>query len=299
MSHERTTNEEMAEQLDETAELLEAQDANRFRVRAYRRAAETLRTLGSRAEDVLEIGGIAGLAALPNIGQGIARVIAEIVETGRLGLLEKLQGQVDPESLLATVPGIGPGLAHKIHSELGIETLEELELAAHDGRLARLPGFGPRRLRSVAESLAGRLGRRAQAANGRGEDASIEEILDVDREYREKAGRGVLRMIAPRRFNPDGAHWLPVLHTTREHRSYTALYSNTARAHRLGKTHDWVVIYHEDGWHERQSTVVTETRGPLRGRRVVRGREDECRAFYRPRPLRESSSSGERPTRAS
>lgn len=61
----------------------------------------------------------------------------------------------------------------------------------------------------------------------------------------------------------------------------TVLFSNTARAHELGRTYDWVVVYFYDGDHqEDQCTVVSETRGPLRGRRVVRGREYECGAFY-------------------
>jgi hypothetical protein len=105
------------------------------------------------------------------------------------------------------------------------------------------------------------------------------ELLDVDREYREKAAAGELRLIAPRRFNPAGEPWLPVLHTRRGARRYTALYSNTARAHRMGKTRDWVVLYGEDrGGHEHQYTVITAARGQLRGRRVVAGRERECEA---------------------
>ncbi|MDQ2696666.1 MAG: hypothetical protein M3Z21_15085, partial [Pseudomonadota bacterium] len=92
-----------------------------------------------------------------------------------------------------------------------------------------------------------------------------------------------LPTIAPRRFNPDGKAWLPVLHTQRGPWSFTALYSNTPRAHELGRTHDWVVVYYYDGHRqESQHTVVTETRGPLAGRRVVRGRETECRRLYLP-----------------
>ena len=83
-------------------------------------------------------------------------------------------------------------------------------------------------------------------------------------------------MIAPRRFNPSGAAWLPILHTERDPWRFTALYSNTARAHELGRTRDWVVIYfHQDDEVEGQRTVVTETLGPLAGHRVVRGREGE------------------------
>jgi DNA polymerase (family X) len=98
----------------------------------------------------------------------------------------------------------------------------------------------------------------------------------VDREYRQKAATGQLVKIAPRRFNPAHRAWLPILHTERGARHYTALFSNTARAHTLGRTDDWVVIYwDEDGHGERQCTVITAERGPLKGRRIVRGRESE------------------------
>ena len=73
-----------------------------------------------------------------------------------------------------------------------------------------------------------------------------------------------------------GRAWLPVLHVEKEGWYFTALFSNTARAHELGKTRDWVVIYYERDGEEDQCTVVTERSGALRGRRVVRGREDEC-----------------------
>jgi hypothetical protein len=110
---------------------------------------------------------------------------------------------------------------------------------------------------------------------------TIAALLAVDREYREKAAAGRLRTIAPKRFNPSGEAWLPVLHAEREGWHFTALFSNTARAHELGRTRDWVVIYYYDGEHvEAQCTVVTESRGALAGRRVVRGREEECRAHH-------------------
>ena len=102
-------------------------------------------------------------------------------------------------------------------------------------------------------------------------------LLDVDKEYRDKAKASKLPTIAPRRFNPEGKAWLPVLHAHRDHWHFSALYSNTALAHKLERTHDWVVMYYYDDHHqEGQHTVVTETRGPLTGRRVVRGRETEC-----------------------
>jgi hypothetical protein len=109
---------------------------------------------------------------------------------------------------------------------------------------------------------------------------AVATLLEVDREYRSKAAAGQLQRIAPRRFNPEHEAWLPVLHSRRDGRHFTALYSNTERAHDVHRTHDWVVIFHDDG----QCTVVTEYRGALKGMRVVRGREPECLKHYRSLP---------------
>jgi hypothetical protein len=225
--------------------------------------------------------GEAGLRTLEGIGDALARSIEELLSTGRLPLLERLRGESDPVKLLASVPGIGEKLAERLHEALDISTLEELETAAHDGRLEALPGFGPKRVAGIRDSLGGRLGRRRRSAKeGSGALPSVDELLDVDAEYRSKAEKGRLRTIAPKRFNPEQESWLPVLHTQRGDRSYTALFSNTARAHELGMTRDWVVLYFEDGRGERQSTVVTARSGRLKGKRVVRGREEECRKYY-------------------
>jgi hypothetical protein len=125
------------------------------------------------------------------------------------------------------------------------------------------------------------LGRRRPLRRTAADAPPVAVLLNVDREYRRKSDGGELPLIAPRRFNPEGLAWLPVLHTERGGWHFTALYSNTARAHDLGRTHDWVVIYYYDHDHqENQCTVVTESRGPLEGRRVVRGREYECRELY-------------------
>jgi DNA polymerase (family X) len=109
----------------------------------------------------------------------------------------------------------------------------------------------------------------------------VAEILDVDRQYRDEAAAGALPRIAPRRFNPEHEAWLPVLHTHRGNRDFTALYSNTARAHEFGRNQDWVVLYFDgDQAAERRCTVITAQHGPLRGRRIIRGRESECASHY-------------------
>lgn len=265
----------IAEKLSEVADLLAEQGGDIFRVRAYREAADFVATYQEGMGEVLAREGRRGLVELPTIGTAIAAAIAELVETGRLMLIDRLRGDLDPEKLLQTVPMIGPRLAATIHEELGIETLEALEAAAHDGRLEALDGIGPRRLRGIQHSLSELLSRRRPRHAREAVPAPpIDVVLDVDAEYRRKAREGALPKIAPRRFNPTGERWLPILHTKRGPWRCTALYSNTANAHRLNRTDDWVVVYFEkDGMAEGQCTVVTERRGRLKGRRVVRGYE--------------------------
>lgn len=278
-------NDEIADRLEEIAGLLDAQRANPFRTRAYRTAAETVRGLTQPVSEILEAEGLEGLMRLRGIGRSLGRSIEQLMHTGRLGLLERLRGENVAERVFATVTGIGPELAARIHDELGIETLAELEAAAYDGRLAQVPGMGPKRIRGVGESLSGRLRRRPEVPQVRVSrepevEPAVAELLDVDAEYRRKAEADRLPRIAPRRFNPAGEAWLPILHTTRHDRHYTALYSNTARAHELGTTRDWVVIYRDDRDGDGQWTVITSRFGKLQGNRIVRGREQECADHY-------------------
>ena len=275
------TNRIIAANLGEMADLLEQQAADGFRVQAYRHAAETVSTLDRPLRQVFQQSGIKGLVDLPAVGVSIASAIAEMLETGRWVQLARLRGRTEPEQLLCTVPGIGPKLAHKLHDELHIDTLEELEVAAHDGRLQQLDGFGQRRVQMIKASLQERLGQRRLPYRHPAVLPAVELLLDVDWEYRERAARNDLRKIAPKRFNPRGEAWLPVLHTRRGDWVFTALFSNTARAHELRKTDDWVVVYfHTNSTAEGQSTVVTETTGRWRGYRVVRGRETDCADYH-------------------
>jgi len=108
----------------------------------------------------------------------------------------------------------------------------------------------------------------------------VAPLLAVDARYREQVAQGQLHRIAPRRFNPLQEAWLPVSHTEQGGWHFTALFSNSALAHQLGMTRDWVVLHYERDGREGQCTVVTERRGPLVGQRVVRGREAECRAHH-------------------
>lgn len=278
-------NEELAELCERIAELLEAQGADGYRVRAWRAAAHTVRGQGRSLAELYAELGVKGLVALPAIGKSIAGAIENYLNSGRSSLLARLEGQITPQDLFATVPGVGEELAHRLHQDLGVETLEELEIAAHDGRLESVPGFGPGRARMVRDGLAGMLSRSAKRRARLFETRRapvpvppVELLLAIDEDYRRHAEAGELTTIAPRRFNPTGESWLPIWRPERDGFPFTVVYSNTARAHELGHTHDWVVIHFEQGGREGQATVVTETHGPLVGQRVVRGREEECAA---------------------
>ena len=274
-------NSEIAHRLKEVAELLHDQGSNPFRAQAYRHAAQTLEQLERPVDDILHAEGVDGLQRLPGIGESLSRAIRELILTGKLPMLERLRGEAEPVSLFASVPGIGKKLADRLHHDLEIDTLEELEIAAHDGRLMGQPGIGEKRLSGIIASLAERLGQiRVRRGTAEKIIPSIEELFDVDQEYRENAAAEQLHKFAPRRFNPTGEAWLPVLHTQRGERHYTALFSNTARAHKKGKTRDWVVLFYDDGDRESQCTVITAEWGPLAGRRIVRGREFECMRYY-------------------
>ena len=274
--------------MDEIARLLEIQHANPFRVKAYRAAANHIRNLDVPLSSIVHSGDGEELQSLPTIGESLAAVVEEIVKTGKSQLLQRLKGQVTPEEVFEQVPGIGQSLATRMVRDLDIKTLEDLELAAHDGRLASIPGFGKRRVEAIQMVLAGLLSSAAQRClREEGKEIiqtkrhlpGIRQLLSVDETYRKKAAAGTLKTIAPKRFNPGNKAWLPVMHSEEDHWSFTALFSNTARAHELGKTHDWVVIFYEKNGDEGQCTVVTETHGPLEGKRVVRGREGECMAL--------------------
>ena len=293
--NDTNANDAIAARLERIAELLEAQDANPFRIASYRRAAQHLRGRARSVADLYRSGGIPALHEIEGVGDGLAATIAEIVDTGRSALLDRLESEAEPERLLMRLPGIGAKLAHRLHDELGCMTFEELEQAAHDGRLARVEGIGAKKAETIRAALAGMLGaarRRRAPTRSLASRPSVETLLAVDAEYRSLAHQGALPTIAPRRFNPERRRWLPIHHCTRDGWQFTALFSNTKRAHELGRTNDWVVIYYHRDHDEDQCTVVTIPSGRWAGRRVVRGREDECRALFEPRTARGVTATG-------
>jgi putative hydrolase len=272
----------IAQRLLDYACFLEGQEMNPYRARAYRKAAETVLRLERPLADIVQQEGRIGLEALPGIGEHLSYTLESLVRTGEFHTLHSGGSPIDPERDLLSIPGIGPRLAQKIREKLSITTVGELEQAAHDGRLAPL-GVGQKRLRGIIDYLACRQAGNSLSVPLAGEPP-VAEILAVDLEYRRQAGQGNLPTQSPRSFNPFHRPWQPVLQTDRNGWHFRALYSNSSLAHRLQRTHDWVVIHFTDGMLTGQRTVVTETQGDLQALRVVRGREDECRRHYQPSP---------------
>lgn len=144
-------NPEIARILEEVADVLEIQGANTFRIRAYRNATRTVETLTTPLRKWVEEK--RPLTDLPGIGKEMANHVREMVETGTLGFRDELLAEV-PRSLieLMRLPGLGPKKAKKVYDELQVGSVDELEAAAKEGRIAAIPGFG---VKSQEKILAG------------------------------------------------------------------------------------------------------------------------------------------------
>ena len=269
------TNKAISNNLMHYADLLEKQDGAFFRIQAYRKASITLRDLAEPINQLLERHGRQGLTALPTIGVSIASAIAEMVMTGHWAQLDRLEGDLNPQKLFMTIPGIGHEIADRLCDELHLETLEELETALSSPQV-HVKGLGPRRREAILAVLARRLGHAPAVFHGHSVHPSEELVLEIDEQYRNAATAGELPMITPKRNNPHQKAWLPIMHVHRGRWHFTVMYSNTANAFRAGKNKDWVVvIYHADGHPEGRCTVVTETHGAFKGIRAVRGLRKE------------------------
>ena len=135
-------NAEIAAMFDQTADLLEIQGENQFRVRAYRRAARTIEGLPQSIRTLLSAG--TDLSELPGIGKDLAGKIADIAKTGHFALLDSIKKKL-PGDLgdIAGLPGLGPKRVKLLYDKLKVRTLEDLRRAIRTGRLRAVSGFGP------------------------------------------------------------------------------------------------------------------------------------------------------------
>lgn len=137
--------------LDQIGSLLELKGENPFRVRAFRTAARSIAAGTGDLASALDDG---SLAAARGIGPAILQIVTDLVRTERSRVFEELRDRVPPVLLeMLAISGLGVAKARLIHEQLGVDTLTELEDAVRDGRLARLPGFGPRSAENVLRGL--------------------------------------------------------------------------------------------------------------------------------------------------
>ena len=146
-------NSDIARLFDEVADLLEIQNANPFRVRAYRTAARTIRDFPEPLADVIRAG-MRDLTELPGIGEDLADKIHTIVTTGALPLHEQLARKLPPGLLdLLRIPGLGPKRIKLLHTKLRVRSAGDLARALAAGRVRKLKGFGPRMVEKVGAGL--------------------------------------------------------------------------------------------------------------------------------------------------
>lgn len=145
-------NAEIARKFHELADLLEIQDANPFRVRAYRNAASLVEGSSRPVEDMVAEG--EDLSSIKGIGDDLAGKITELVKAGNLPQLQELQKEVPEElSEMMRLDQLGPKRTKAIHGELGISSLEALKEAAEAGRIQKLSGFGAKTEKKILEEV--------------------------------------------------------------------------------------------------------------------------------------------------
>lgn len=144
-------NAEIARTLDAYAALLDLAGAATWSIRAYRRAADLIRTTPAPVEELVRTGRARDLRG---IGPGIERRLRELVETGRIAELEELEREVEPELVaLGRYLGLGPQRLVALGRALGIRSADELRAAAAEGRLREAPGVGPATEAKILEAL--------------------------------------------------------------------------------------------------------------------------------------------------
>jgi DNA polymerase (family 10) len=138
--------------LSQIAASLELRGERRFKSRAYEQAARALLTLDTDDVAALDRAGI--LAATRGLGPATLSVVRDLIATGESRYLEKLRADIPPGLLeLLRVPGLAIAKIHRLHQELGVDSVDALESAARDGRLAKLKGFGPKTAQRILKGI--------------------------------------------------------------------------------------------------------------------------------------------------
>jgi len=148
----RVTNQYIASIFAEIADLLDIEEENPFRIRAYRNAARIILSSSKNMADLVDDG--FDLTSLRGIGEELSQKIIEIVKTGELAFLKRLKESNSPElETLLKIPGLGPRRVQQLHKELHIDSLENLKNALKRGDVGKLPGFGPKLIENITKGL--------------------------------------------------------------------------------------------------------------------------------------------------
>ena len=147
----RYTNQDLADIFTRIADLLEIKGEVIYKILAYRKAADSLTNLGRDVNDVQREG---TLTEIPGVGKAIAEKIDELLTTGKLEFLEKLEAEVPPGLVeVLQVPDLGPKKAAMFWKQAGVTNLAELEAAASAGKLRDLPGMGEKSERRILAGI--------------------------------------------------------------------------------------------------------------------------------------------------
>jgi DNA polymerase (family 10) len=191
----QVTNQELAEIFERIASLLEIKGEVIFKIRAYQRAAESLRNL---AEEAQTLAAEKRLTDVPGIGKAISEKIDEIINTGKLGFLEKLEAEI-PVSLLELlqVPDVGPKKVALFWQQAGVTNLAELKAAAQAGKLRNLPGMGEKsetRILAGLEAFSQRSDRMTLGKAWRKAEEWLDWLRQQPETQRAEAGGSLRRM---------------------------------------------------------------------------------------------------------
>lgn len=200
MDNKSPTNQEIATALDQIADFLEAKKDNVHRINAYRRAVSNIRSYNKPIIEIYSSGGVKALQSIPGIGKVMARIIEELINTGDSELLKQLQSEITLDDQSTHKQDLAEEkLKAEIQSESPIHILQSGSKAGEGQEISPEP--------------------------------PVMLLLEIDKEYRHKSEAGELRLISPKRYNPENLAWLPIMRLKRERWSFTVLFSNTKRAH--------------------------------------------------------------------
>jgi len=274
-------NDDIANKLDEIAEILSSNEANPYRISAYHTAAKFVRTFKGSIAKYVQKYGAERLAKFPSIGKSLATTITTLGKGKKLGYLSILRTEAEPETFLARIPTIGSKLAAKLHQKYNINSVFDLQRLVKKGKLKYFEGIGPKRESAIRNFFDHDFGQ--NEAGKQNQKAGT--LLTFDRMYRSKVKDDLLpkdhpEINAPGNQNSEKYNRQPIWKFCEDGKNFTIQFSDSHRARLLNKTSDWVLLHLDTPSESYRWTVITSQFGSLKGKRIVLGREGDCVKFY-------------------